>query len=91
MIHIRAKHLKNVQVWIGSKVKGNYSVIVTFPDQDYIVTYIPRFPDQTPHSAKSDLDLDCLSISHGCIYSYFDLFIEQDVFVPRGYTYTYEV
>ena len=28
---------KNVQVWIGSQVKGNYmySVIVTFPDQDY--------------------------------------------------------
>ena len=47
------------------------------------VTYIPRFPDQTPHSAKSDLDLDCLSISHGCIYSYFDLFIAQVVFV-RG-------
>ena len=41
------------------------------------------FPDHTPHSAKSDLDLDCLSISHGCIYSYFDLFIAQVVFV-RG-------
>ena len=26
---------KNVQVWIGSQVKGNFSVIVTFPDQDY--------------------------------------------------------
>ena len=35
MIHIRAKHLKNVQVWIGSQVKVNYSVIVTSPDQDY--------------------------------------------------------
>ena len=53
------------------------------------VTYIPRFPDQTPHSAKSDLDLDCLSISHGFIYSYFDLFIAQVVFVPRSYTYMY--
>ena len=40
------------------------------------------FPDQTPHSAKSDLDLDCLSISHGCIHtcSYFDLFIAQVFF-----------
>ena len=37
------------------------------------------FPDQTPHSAKSHLDLDFLSISHGCIYSYFDLFIAQVV------------
>ena len=35
MIHIRAKHLKNVQVCIGSQVKGSYSVIVAFPGQDY--------------------------------------------------------
>ena len=70
-------------------------MIVTFPDQDYRdflrVTYIPRSPDQTPHSAKSDLDLGCLSISHGCIYSYFDLFIAQVVFVSRSYTCMYEV
>ena len=69
-------------------------MIVAFPDQDYraqtsYITYIPRFPDQTPHSSKSDLDLDCLSISHGCIYSYFDLFIAQVVFAPPSYTYMY--
>ena len=40
---------------------------------------------------EADLDLDCLSISHGCIYSYFDLFIARVVFVPRSYTYMYEV
>ena len=65
-------------------------MIVTFPDQDYRAqTSIPRFPDQTTHSVKSDLDLDRLSMSHGCIYSYFDLFIAQAVFVPRSYTYMY--
>ena len=67
-------------------------MIVTFPDQDYRAqTSYVMFPDQTPHSAKSDLDLDFLSISHGCIYSYFDLFIAQVVFVHRSYTYMYEV
>ena len=36
MIHIKAKtSQKDVQVWIGSQVKGNYSVFVAFPDQDY--------------------------------------------------------
>ena len=66
-------------------------MIVTFPDHDYRaqthVTFIPRLPDQTPHSAKSDLDLDCLSISRGCIYSYFDLFIAQ-LFLFLGVTRT---
>ena len=81
MIHIRAKHLKKCTSmdWQSGERQLDF----------LRVTYIPRFPDQTPHSAKSDLDLDCLSISHGFIYSYFDLFIAQVVFVPRSYTYMY--